>query len=79
MLTPLPGGEGAVAVASGYTATSSKAMERSLQMAARLPRIRHIHIIMGEGARGEELLSTSQRTTLSHTSGEITKIDSDFN
>ena len=68
-----------MAVASGYTATSSKAMERSLQMAARLPRIRHIHIIiMGEGAQGEELLSTLERTTLSHTSGDITKIDTDF-
>lgn len=67
-----------MAVASGYTATSSKAMERSLQMAARLPRIRHIHIIMGEGAQAEELLSTLERTTLSHTSGDITKIDTDF-
>lgn len=67
-----------MAVASGCTATSSKAMERSLQMAARLPRIRLIHIIMGEGAQGEELLSTLERTTLSLTSGDITEIDTDF-
>ena len=62
-------GEGVVVVVSGYTATSSKASERSLQMAVHLLRTQFIRIIMGEGALGEELLSTSQRMTLSHTSG----------
>ena len=61
-----------MAAASGCTATSSKASERSLQMAAHLLRIRCIRIIItGEGVLGDGLLCISQRMTLSLTSGNI--------
>lgn len=69
-----PRGEEAVVVASGSTVTSSKGSERSLLMAAHLHGILRVMIITGVVEQGGELLSTSQRTTPSLTSGEYSQI-----